>query len=479
MRRRIRPSLVARCAVVAALATVPSLLALPASAGESAPAARPAGLAPQPDFDGDGHADVASSAPGATIGGLAEAGYVVVVYSSSGGVETERRHVISQATAGVPGSPAAGGRFGHRTVARDLDGDGYTDLAVETPGTSSVTVLWGSRFGLDGGTVLPVSAGTSGDSLTGGDFNGDGHADLVGVSSVSEEWGDLRILYGPFTRGAAPAGTADVPTGRVFEPRDLVAGDITGDGRDDLVSLHDFEEMTEPAIFWRGTATGLARGSASPGRGASAVIGDVDGDGHGDLVMRTVPGGVNEDLPTDPGSVKVVYGTADGPGTRTAVIDQDTAGVPGASEAGDQFGAALAAGDVTGDGRADIAAGVPHEDLPAGADAGAVVLLKGAAGGLSGTGARAFHQDTAGVPGIAEAGDRFGAALALQDTDGDGLDDLAAGAPLEDGSFRDSGAVWVLRGAAASLTTTGIVSFGPSAFGAPEAGARLGQALPR
>lgn len=39
--------------------------------------------------------------------------------------------------------------------------------------------------------------------------------------------------------------------------------------------------------------------------------------------------------------------------------------------------------------------------------------------------------------------------------------------------------MWVLRGAATSLTTTGIVSFGPSAFGAPEAGARLGQALPR
>ncbi|MGI5470220.1 integrin alpha [Streptomyces sp. CA-132043] len=63
----------------------------------------------------------------------------------------------------------------------------------------------------------------------------------------------------------------------------------------------------------------------------------------------------------------------------------------------------------------------------------------------------------------------------MLDTDKDGKADLAAGAPGEDGtSLKDTGAVWALRGAAGGLTTTGAVSYGPGALGAPEAGAGLG-----
>lgn len=65
-------------------------------------------------------------------------------------------------------------------------------------------------------------------------------------------------------------------------------------------------------------------------------------------------------------------------------------------------------------------------------------------------------------------------AVRLVDTDGDGKDDLAVGAPHEDGAQSTSGAAWVLRGQSGGLTTSGVVSFGPDSLGAPEAGAALG-----
>ena len=146
---------------------------------------------------------------------------------------------------------------------------------------------------------------------------------------------------------------------------------------------------------------------------------------------------------------------------------------------GDQFGYSLAAGDVTGDGYPDIAVGVPGEDVGSVRDTGAVVLLKGSAAGLTGTGAQAFHQSTSGVTGVSEESDYFGRTVALTDVNADHRADLAVATPYEDGAYADSGAVWVLRGATSGLTTTGITSFGPGALGAPEKEARFGDDLAR
>ncbi|MGY1437425.1 FG-GAP repeat protein [Streptomyces reniochalinae] len=133
-------------------------------------------------------------------------------------------------------------------------------------------------------------------------------------------------------------------------------------------------------------------------------------------------------------------------------------------------------GDVTGDGYADIAVGVPSEAVR-GTDAGAVVLLKGSADGVSATGAQAFHQETTGVPGVAEDGDRFGSSVHLADIDGTGEADLFAAAEGEDiGTVADAGAVWVLRGASSGLTTSGVTSFNGADFGfTGNAGLRFGE----
>ncbi|MFC6062863.1 FG-GAP and VCBS repeat-containing protein [Streptomyces ochraceiscleroticus] len=486
MRHRPTPT-AARCAAVVALLTTPLVLAAPASAApaDTAPAAAaagPAGTAPQADFNHDGYADIVATAPGGTVDGTAKAGYITVVYGSASGAATGKHQVISRATAGVPGSPSENGRFGDRTVARDLDGDGTGDLVVT--GGGAPVVLWGSTDGKGGAGSLQ---GVGGRNLTAGDFNGDGHADLVadGDGSEGSDSSGLHVMYGPFTRAGAPARTADIDTGHLFPTEELAAGDLNGDGRDDLVSMHAFEERSESSELWKGGSGGLATTSTELPDAASATVGDVDKDGFGDLIYRPVPGGVVEDLPYDKGTIKVAYGSANGPGTRSTTITQDSAGVPGAGEEGDQFGYSLSAGDVNGDGYADVAVGVPYEDLTSASgaalkDAGSTVLLKGGKGGLTGTGAQSWHQNTAGVPGVAEAGDRFGQAVSLLDTDGNGKADLAAGAPGEDGtSPKDTGAVWSLRGAAGGLTTDGVVSYGPGAIGAPEAGAGLGSDFAR
>ncbi|MBL1111377.1 FG-GAP repeat protein [Streptomyces sp. 110] len=475
---------VVRCATVAALVTTPALLAVPsAGAAEARPAAA---AAPKVDFNKDGRADLAVSAPTGAVGGKAKAGYVAVVYGSASGADTAHRQVVSQATEGVPGDPAASAYFGAHTVARDLDGDGYTDLAVQTGKSPALTVLWGSPNGLTGGTQLPAGNGDHwGDSvIAGGDFNGDGHADLADVVTTGEGPDDektgVRVRLGPFTRDGKDAGSSFSDTGRFDAPTSLTAGDITGDGKDDLVSTHAFEEMSQSSLFFKGDDKGLSQKAADLTDAASATIADVDKDGHGDLVVRTVPGDVIENLPYDHGTLKVLYGTASGPSTtRTTTIDQNTAGVPGVNEDGDQFGYSLSSGDVNGDGYADIAVGIPYEGLDSVKEAGSVVQLYGGRGGLSGTGAQAFTQDTAGVPGVAEAGDHFAMATGLADTDGDGKDDLAVGAPDEDGAQSTSGAAWVLRGQASGLTTNGVVSFGPDSLGAPEAGASLGHGFQR
>ncbi|MEU8825601.1 FG-GAP and VCBS repeat-containing protein [Streptomyces sp. NPDC048636] len=479
-------STVARCATVVALVTTPAILAAP-SAGAAGPArAAAAAATPEADFNKDGYADLAVSAPAGTVGGKAKAGYVAVVYGSASGTDTGHRQVIGQDAEGVPGDPEADARFGQRTVARDFDADGYTDLAVQSSGTPDVTVLWGSANGLSGGTALPKGEGDNfgASTIAGGDINGDGHADLVDVTQVStgqdETSTALRVRFGPFTRDGAAAASATADTGKIFVPTTLTVGDVTGDGRDDVVSTHAFEEMSEPTQFWQGGTDGLVKSPTRLDDAASAAIGDVDKDGHADLIVRTVPGDVVENLPYDHGTVKVLYGTASGPSTtRTKVIDQNTPGVPGVNEDGDQFGYELSAGDVNGDGYADVAVGIPYEDIDSGKDAGSTVQLYGGAGGLSGTGAQAFTQDTAGVPGAGETGDHFGAAVRLGDTNGDGKAELAVGAPEEDGAQTSSGAAWVLRGKTGGLTTDGAVSFGPAALGGSEPNAALGTEFQR
>ena len=112
--------------------------------------------------------------------------------------------------------------------------------------------------------------------------------------------------------------------------------------------------------------------------------------------------------------------------------------------------------DFNSDGFADLAVGVPAENVGGIDNAGAVNVLYGTAAGLTGTGSQLFTQDSPGVGSSAEAGDLFGLALATGDYNHDGFADLAVGAPGEAvGAIANGGAVNVLYGSASKLTGVG------------------------
>ena len=119
-------------------------------------------------------------------------------------------------------------------------------------------------------------------------------------------------------------------------------------------------------------------------------------------------------------------------------------------DAQDHFAAALASGDFNGDGAADLATGIPDdEDIDSGAEnCGRVVVRWGVPGrGLAaGHATTVLHQALDGSPDPPATYDRFGAALAAGDFNGDGYDDLAVGVPSIAQSTNVYGAVQIYYG---------------------------------
>src|SRR5690606_15666302 len=167
--------------------------------------------------------------------------------------------------------------------------------------------------------------------------------------------------------------------------------------------------------LWSQDSPGI-NGTAEPDEwfGHSLTTGDFDGDGYADLAI-----GVPFD-DGDEGAVNIIYGSNDGlDADGDQRWTQDSAGVLGIAERFDLFGWSLAAGDLDGDDRDDLAIGVPGEDLDRIFDAGQVNVLYGSSSGLTAAGNHVWHQNTPGIEGIAEEEDRFGGALAIGDFDGD------------------------------------------------------------
>jgi len=419
------------------------------------PATALAGCGLPSDFDNDGFSDVAVGEPwhpidGDNLGGLR------ILYGSSSGVGIARNQYFDRSSAGMP--EFAGG-FGTSVVSGDFNGDCYADLAagrLKAPGDQAILIMFGSPTGITTADALalkavdllpenPTAAQQLGKSLVSGDFDGDGSDDLVvsaeQLRSGSGMPGAVIVLYGSpgglerrriFSQATAGVpGTEEDPD---FFGASLAAADFNGDGRDDLAA-------------------------------------GVPGESIGNVVAA--------------GGVTVLYGSVNGLTTTGARwIDQNTAGVPGTVESSDFIGYQVAAGDVTGDGYADLIVGglEDFERIPVTViDAGSVTVLTGGPTGISTSGAKAWHQDTAGVPGGNEAYDRFGIALALGRFNGDNRLDLAVSALHEDLSGQmDAGAVTVLYGTATGLTSSGAKQWSQDTdgiAGAAEEGDEFGSAL--
>ncbi|MCP3770898.1 FG-GAP-like repeat-containing protein [Streptomyces sp. MAR25Y5] len=455
-------------------------------------AAGPAAAAPglDGDFNGDGYRDVAVTAPLASVNGKSKAGAVTILYGSPAGAGAKRVQTLSQNSAGVPGTAEKGDQFGAHTAPGDYNGDGYADLAVGAPGEDAgsdtdggtVVILWGGSGGLSGGTTVSDPSRSThdwfGQVVAAGDYDGDGRDDLAIASDINK----VDIYRGGFTKSGSTGGrysvTAPILKVKGLDIFNLTPGDIDADGRTDLV-VDGYEgdsdgEYSYNANYWLpGSSSGVTKsGARKLPAGVISDIGDVDGDGHGDIVIGNSwdAGSVSAGVAKG-GAVEIVYGTAGGPEGAAETISQNTAGVPGSNEKGDGFGHEVSLGDINGDGHDDLVVGAPGEDLDGVKDSGMVSVLYGWSGGLRENGSQALEQNTPGVPGSGEEGDGFGGEVLLSDVTGDGKADLTVGIPWENAgngyvvAFTSDGTKIDPAGRGIGLTPAGISSAGNPLFG--------------
>jgi hypothetical protein len=256
-----------------------------------------------------------------------------------------------------------------------------------------------------------------------GDFDGDGVYDLaIGLRSDDSPFsafadiGQVQILFGK---------------------------------RDVALELPAFAKY-----LWQGGASSVDEPEEGDYFGHSLVSGNFDGDGFDDLAIG-IPG---EDVDgfNRGGAIEVRYGDsnrADALETFRQFFHENTPGVPDVVAAGDEFGHALAAADFNGDGRDDLAIGVPLEGVDGQNNAGRVIVLPGSPTGIVVAGAQGLDMNTPGLGFHSPFLDaRFGWALAAADFDNDGFADLAIGEPMVATAW---GLAFVVYGTASGLSGTG------------------------
>ncbi|WP_088317564.1 FG-GAP repeat protein [Kineosporia sp. R_H_3] len=395
------------------------------------------------NFDGDRYDDLvigAQSEPDSATD-ADQAGGVWVVPGSASGLDLARTVHVDQDTPGVPEGSEPGDTFGASLATGDLTGDGRDDLAVGNPAEDLGTAR-------NAGTVTVLKGSVSGLTTTGAVLLHQNLSWVPGAAETGDSFG-AAVAIGRVDRGA----NADLVIGTTWENGD--AGMVT------LVRGAAGGVSTTGVTGVTGTAAAAAHGDPQTvfnHFGGRLAIGDTTGDGLGEVVVGV--GGTNMTTSTTAflgcGAVVVLAGHTTGlSASGLRVLHQDSPGVPGTRASGDGFGTSVSAGDVTGDGRADVLVGVPGEHIGRLGGGGAVVLLRGAASGLTGTGSQLWSQASTGVPGAAETGDAFGVDVALLNLDGRGGLDAAVTAPGEqldtDPSFLTAGSVTTFTGSSAGL----------------------------
>lgn len=330
-----------------------------------------------------------------------------------------------------------------------------------------------------------------GEGVTGGDFDGDGIDDLLlgapwsdGPEGERQSCGAVYLFFGSPERGVQPGGidpaTADLVImggGREEQlGRHVTATDIDGDGRDELIlgaMYADGEqgnrrdcggafiffgrsrELFPPSIDLaetRADLTVLGAGEKDFLTGELAV-GDVNGDGLGDMVLGAFYGDGPENDRYHAGEVAIVFGRARDLFPDTIDLADGSCPMIYGAEATDTFGRAIAVGDLDGDGRGDVIVGAYYGDGPDNTriNGGETYVM--------------FGRDESEFPGISDLsegaelvifgerdGDVSGRSIASADMDGDGLDEILISAHKSSADFDldprgNHGQLYVIYGA--------------------------------
>ncbi len=375
------------------------------------------------DVNGDGFSDVIVGAYGAGSG----AGASYVIFGAATIPNSQIVLSVLNGTTGFKLSGVAGDQSGYSVAsAGDVNHDGFADLVIGAPGASphgaqsgAAYVVFGQASGFGANVDLSTLNGTTGFKISGaaandgagtsvasaGDVNGDGYCDvLIGAQGANSD-GSAYVVFGMASGFSANFDLSTLNGSNGFRLDGVGAGDHAG------ISV--------------------------------ASAGDVNADGFADLIIGA---NLADSSGTDSGAAYVVFGQASGFSATIGLSTLNgTNGFKLSGATGDQSGFSVAsAGDVNGDGYADLIVGAPvHGSL-----AGESYVVFGAASGFAANIDLTTLNGTTGfaLDGVT-AGDHSGMSVASAgDVNGDGFSDLVVGAFGADPGGAQSGAAYVVFG---------------------------------
>ncbi len=431
-----------------------------ANAGDQLGSALAAG-----DINGDGIQDLIIGAPFADEPNRPDVGNVYVLFGGSQLAARSVRDMASSSPTGPDikligwgGPPNDDGvseamdNAGAAVAAGDINGDGVDDVLVGAPGQqgpdgTSRAGLQG--FGADGGAVFvffggpsmprvrdasqPLPAGVNmvlygrvarirvlprplpatevgdavGSAVAAADINGDGLADIIAGAPSASTDNDERFASGAvYIVFGRRRSTSDSPL--VFDVEQNRRRGASGQPPPDAV---------------------IAGANIGESLGSPLAVGDVNGDRLADIITSALATGIPGTTGSTSGGVRVIFGARSfrnrdlANGADVSIASADVA---------DELGFSVAAGDINGDGTADLILGAPLADgiNDARSAAGEVYVLFGGAG-LRGSITLGDRPADVRIIG-ARFADQFGFSLAAGDVNGDGTDDIIATSPLAD-----------------------------------------------
>jgi hypothetical protein len=467
------------------------------------------------DINGDGFADLIIGAPSSDslFPYVPGTSYVVFGGTDVGTGGSFDLSSLDGSNGFVINSIAPGNQLGYSVSrAGDINSDGIADLIIGAPGTSfleggnSTYVLFGNPNVGTGGSIDLLSLDSSnGFAIRGyiiggysassaGDINGDGIDDLItGEPLVYSSGGYSYVVF----------GSADVAAGGSFNLSSLNgsngfrinyydlgdgtthsvsgAGDINADGIDDLIigvpshgGFFPQGDYSVSYVVFGGTNVGADGNfdiSSLDGNNGFVIngidandnlgwsvssAGDINGDGIADLIIGA-PGNTTTYARNDSSKSYVVFGgtnIGEGGSFDLSLLNGSNGFVINGINPSDYSGSSVSgAGDINGDGIADLIIGAPYAD-PNGSNSGSTYIVFGGAGvGAGGSFELSSLDGNNGfvLNGIAVGGRSGFSVSGAGDVNGDGIDDVIVGAPSTGYNGRSSGSSYVVFGSPVSV----------------------------